>query len=554
MIQPSAGMSGARRAIGSVMPARTLCLLVVAACAIAARPVSAQTALAGDTIEIHRAAGPITIDGDLSDPGWHDAVRIDRWYETQPGDNTPPPVRNIGYLAYDDHAFYAAFEFEDPNPSTMRAPYADRDNIGNGTNDYGGVLLDPRNTGSTGAFFVVTPRNVQYDSITDDASGENASPDFFWDSATKIGPHGWTLEIRIPFSSLRYRHIDPQTWRILLYRNYPRDHHYQFFSAKLPRDGNCLVCRANVLTGLERLPSGGHLVVAPYGSASDAAVRGDGPGDPIAAKPVDWRAGVDVKYLPNADNAIDATVKPDFSQVEADTAQIATNQRFALFYAEKRPFFLEGADLLATPIQAVYTRTIAAPDAGVRATGKAAGLRYTVLVADDSGGGSAVLPGATHSSLAPVDFGSTVTIARVKRDIGLSFVGALVTDREARGSNGHNRVAGPDFQWRPTGSDSFSGQWLASTSRTPNRPDLAAEWTGETLNGHATTVQWSHDTKHLDWYAAYHDASDGFRADVGFVPQVGFRDVTLQPGWTVHPTGAVSRVRTFIVLDRTTDT
>src|SRR5262249_44250255 len=144
------------------------------------------------------------------------------------------------------------------------------------------------------------------------------------------------------------------------------------------------------------------------------------------------RVGLDVKYLPNADNAVDLTIKPDFSQVESDTAQIATNQRFALFYPERRPFFLEGLDLFATPFQAVYTRTITAPTAGGRLTGKAAGTRYTVLVADDSGGGSAVLPGPASSSLASVDFGSTVFVARAKRDLGLSFVSVLATDREHR--------------------------------------------------------------------------------------------------------------------------
>ena len=106
-----------------------------------------------------------------------------------------------------------------------------------------------------------------------------------------------------------------------------------------------------------------------------------------------------MKYLPNADNAVDLTVKPDFSQVESDTAQIATNQRFALFYPEKRPFFLEGIDMFATPLQAVYTRTITAPIAGGRVTGKAAGIRYTVLVADDDGGGSAILPGPNGSNV-----------------------------------------------------------------------------------------------------------------------------------------------------------
>src|SRR5215831_19256976 len=242
-----------------------------------AQPVAAQPALAGATIQIAKATSHITIDGDLSDEAWQHATKVDKWYETQPGDNTEPKVKNVGYLTFDERFLYAAFEFEDPNPSAIRAPFADRDNIGNGYNDYGGILLDARATGTTGVFFVVTPRNIQYDSITDDSSGEDSSPDFFWDSATRISAHGWTLEMRIPFSSIRYRNVDPQTWRIMLYRNYPRDFHYQFFSMRIPRDSNCFVCRANVLTGLEKLPGGGHLVAAPYAAASSVA---EAPGPP----------------------------------------------------------------------------------------------------------------------------------------------------------------------------------------------------------------------------------------------------------------------------------
>ena len=135
----------------------------------------AQSAMAGDEIHITRATGPIIIDGDLSDAAWRTAVRVDKWYEKQPGDNTEPKVKNVGFLTFDDRYLYAAFEFDDPNPAAIRAPFADRDNINGNANDYAGILLDARNTGSNAAFFLVTPRNTQYDAITDDSSGEESS-------------------------------------------------------------------------------------------------------------------------------------------------------------------------------------------------------------------------------------------------------------------------------------------------------------------------------------------------------------------------------------------
>jgi hypothetical protein len=158
------------------------------------------------------------------------------------------------------------------------------------------------------------------------------------------------------------------------------------------------------------------------------------------------------------------------------------------------------------------------------------------------------------SSIAPVDFGSTVFIGRAKRDIGLSFVSVLATDREHYDGQGHNRVVGPDFQFRRGQADVFSGQWLFSDTVTPNHPELTSEWNGQSLTGHATQAQWSHGTKHLDWYTQYRDATSGFRADTGFVPQVGFREIYVGPGWTVRPKNFVlSRIRTFLNLDRQTD-
>ncbi|HEY3885820.1 MAG TPA: DUF5916 domain-containing protein, partial [Vicinamibacterales bacterium] len=498
-------------------------------------------------IHISRASGPIKIDGDLSDAAWRTATRVDTWYEIQPGDNTEPPVKSVGYLTYDARFFYAAFDFEDPDPSGIRAPLRDRDDINGNSMDFGGLFIDSLDTGRTAAEFFATPSNVQYDAVTDDASGENSSPDFFWDSATKRTSHGWTLEMRIPFSTLRYRQRDPQRWGIILFRNYPRQFRHQIVSTTFPRGGNCTVCRSNPLTGLQDLPSGGHIVAAPYVSGSDTATpQGGTLGAPLSSGSPQGRVGIDVKYSPNADTAIDATVKPDFSQIESDTAQISANERFALFYPEKRPFFLEGVDLFQTPIQAVYTRTITDPLWGGRVTGRDGGVRYTALVAEDAGGGSAVLPGSNGSSSAPQDFSSTVFVGRAKKELGRSFVGALMTDREAADVAAHNRLAGPDFEWRPNSADVVTGQWLLSDSRTPNRPDLAEEWDGRTMTGSALQTGWTHSTRHLDWASSYSDLSGGFRADTGFVPQVGYRQVMGSTGWSVHPTGIVSSERTFV--------
>ena len=498
----------------------------------------------GPTIAIHRASGPITVDGDISDAGWQNAARIDQWWETNPGDNVTPKVKSTGWLTYDDRFFYAAFEFEDSDPSRISRQYGDHDSISGNTDDYAGVIIDARNDGKTAILFLATPRGTQYDAVSDDTTGnEDSSPDFYWDSAAKITPKGWTLELRIPFSSLRYKKADPQTWGIILYRNWPRDRRYQMFSAKLPRGLNCFICNYNVLTGLEGLPAGGNLVVAPYVTAKEEGEVRNGLGSSFVNRPASGDGGVDLKWTPNADTAVDATINPDFSQIESDVAAITANERFAIFFPEKRPFFLEGIELFSTPIQAVYTRTITAPRWGLRSTGKFGQNAYTFLVADDRGGGSIILPSALGSDFADQDFGSRVAIGRMRHDWGKSFASVLFTDRENEGG-GHNRVIGPDFQWRNS-HDTITGQLLLSDSSTPNRTDLASEWDGRKLQSHAGDLWWSHSSKTWDFFSEYKDFGDEFRADNGFVPQVGYRSNFGEVGRTFRPKGFFSRVRVY---------
>ena len=531
-----------------------LVLLVVLALAVglaAAAEPDAQPETA-PPIRIARATGPIVIDGDPSEPAWADAAPIERWWETNPGDNVEPEVRNVGRLAYDEKYLYAAFEFDDAMPSKIRAPYADRDNV-DSTTDYGGIILDPDNDRKTAILFLANPRGIQYDSINSDTNGnEDNAPDWFWDSAAKINEHGWTLEIRIPFSSLRYPKGNPQTWGVMLYRNWPRDRRYQMFTTRLPRESSCFICNEQSLEGLSDLPAGGNWVIAPYAVATQQSTPRGALGTDLVNPAPTYDAGLDTKWTPNAGTTVDLTANPDFSQIETDVPQITTNERFALFIPEKRPFFLEGVDLLSTPIQAVYTRTITDPKWGARATGKIGNTAYTALVTKDDGGGSVIIPGPDGSDFADQDFHSTVAIGRVRHDLGQSFVSGLFTDREISGG-GHNRVIGPDFQWRPKAGEVVTGQILYSDTRTPDL-GLVAEWDGRRMRSHAADIWYQHNDGHWDAFAEYRDFGDGFRADDGFVPQAGFRESFVEGGWSRHPTkGFVSRQRIFVQGDYVED-
>ncbi len=389
-------------------------------------------------IHITRANGTITIDGDLSDEGWRTATRIEKWYEVNPGDNVEPKVKNVGYLTYDDRFFYAAFEFEDPNPKEMRAPVR-------GSRQHRQRLQRLRRH---------HPRRRQHRPDCDVLRRHAAEHPVRRDHRRCVG-RGFVARLLLGIGHEDHRtnggrsksgcrsrrsatgHADPQTWGILLYRNYPARFGTTSSSPRtLPRGGNCFICRANTLVGLERLPSRR----APRRRAVRERERGrrSPTRRPRHAARCATRSSrtsaLDVKFTPNADNAVDLTVKPDFSQVESDTAQISANERFALFFPEKRPFFLEGVDLLsdADPGGLHADDHGAARGAGAL-TGKAGGIRYTALVADDDGGGS-------------VDSAGTERIDRSRRRISAStvFVGrakrehrpvvrrrASITDRES---------------------------------------------------------------------------------------------------------------------------
>lgn len=527
-------------------------LLVGAAVAMAARA-HAEVPSAVPLIAIHRSSGAIVVDGSLADPGWRDAARIDHFYETSPGNNVEPKVKTVAFLTYDDKYFYIGVRCEDPEPRKIRAPFVERDSV-IGTDDNIAIFLDTRNDKRTAIELRVNPRGIQGDAIYNDANGnEDFSPDYFYDTAAEIDAGGWSAEFRIPFSSLRYAHADPQTWNILVWRNYPREFRYFLQSAPIPRDSNCYICHMHPIIGLAGLPAAGHAVVAPYVTAAQDAFPEAGPGSRLATESVRSREGVDVKWTPAATNAVDLTVNPDFSQVESDVPQITVNQRFAVFYPEKRPFFLEGFDLFDTPLQVAYTRTITSPRWGVRTTGRVGNSAYTLLVTDDRGGGLTILPGPLGSGFAPQDFKSLSTIARVRHDIGSSYVGAVVTDREISGG-GHNRVIGPDFQWRPNQGNAVTGELLYSQTVDPNRPDLSPAFTGERKSSFAATINWNHQSRKLDSFVEAKEVGDKFRADLGFIPQAGYREVDGQLALRFYPQkGLLNFVRPYFAVDRQTD-
>lgn len=484
-------------------------------------------------VDIARIDGTITVDGDPAEAAWQDARRIDGFVEYFTADNVAPPAKTIGMLAYDDDAVYVAFVADDPNPTAIRAPLVDRDKVF-GDQDYVAILIDTLNDRRAGVAFRVNPRGVQTDSVVNDSNGEeDFSPDFFYEAVARRTERGWSAEMRIPLASLRYPPADPQTWGVIMMRNYPRDFRYVMSNTPIPKNSGCFLCHASEVAGLEGLPAGSHFTIAPYATAQSRIGSGQ-----------ESDVGLDMKWNPSARLTLDGTLNPDFSQIEADVPQIDVNNRFALSYPEKRTFFLEGVDLLSTPIAATYTRSITSPAWGMRATGHAGASAYTFLVAEDRGGGTIVLPGPQGSEFVSQDFRSRVALGRIRRSFGDSFGAFMVSARENEGG-GHNRLIGPDFMWRRSARDRVSGQLLLSSTENPDRPDLSAQFRGQSFDGHAYRFIFERDSKRYDVWAGASAYSPGFRADNGFVVQNGLRRAGLWTGQRFYPKGFFSYLRPY---------
>lgn len=502
----------------------------------------ASTTFASTTATIHKLEGSIVLDGDLADSGWASATKIDTFLEHARGDNVAPPVTTVAYVTYDERNLYVAFRCDDPKASSIRAPFVDRDQVLN-DQDYVQIVIDAQNDQRSAFMFKVNPRGVQADSVYNDASQlEDPAPDFSFDAAARITATGWVAEIRIPMSSLRYADKDPQEWGVIFERNYPRDFRYLMASSKIPKGSNCYLCHEMTLAGFTGLPLGGHLTLAPY---TTAARNEQLVGTPLAAESLNGNAGLDMKWSASRALTIDATVNPDFSQIESDVPQVSVNSRFALSFPEKRSFFLEGVDLFSTPLKAVYTRSISSAAWGIRATGKTDTVAYTLLAAEDRGGGSVVIPGRYGSSAVPQDFRSLALIGRVRKSIGDSFAAFLVSDREVSGG-GYNRVVGPDFMWKMTTADKLTGQYLVSSTENPDRPALSPLFDGSGATGHAARLVYTRDTDHYDVFSHLIDYSPHFRTDNGFIPWADLRGTFFELGGHIYPKrGPVSYWRPF---------
>jgi hypothetical protein len=288
------------------------------------------------------AAGlePPDLDGRLDDPVWAQAQPLTDFIQRDPNPGQPSAFRTVGKVAFDDEAIYVAIEAFDPEPDKIVGRLARRDDMP--SSDILAFMLDSDRDRRTGYMFMVNPREVEADAIVANNQDDDFRWDAVWDVEAEVTDQGWVAEFRVPLSMLRFSE-GQDAWGLQVGRIVQRIDETSFWSPFPPQDPG-VVTHFGELTGVARLDSPRRLEILPYTLAQVDRGPGD-PADPFFESS-DWKlsGGLDLKYGLTSNLTLDATINPDFGQVEADPSQVNLSA-FETFFEERRPFFIEGADI-----------------------------------------------------------------------------------------------------------------------------------------------------------------------------------------------------------------
>ena len=402
-------------------------------------------------VAIPRVDTTVTVDGRLDEAVWSRAARLTGFSQYQPVDGRPAEEPTEVLVWYGPDAIHFGIKASEIHGDVVRATHANRDGIG--SEDQVQILLDTDNGRNLAFLFGVNPLGVQQDGTRSAQFGGGAggasatgggfqninplegsvdlNPDYFFESRGRLVPGGYEVEVRIPFKSLRYQDGDVQTWGIHILRRIQHSGFQDTWAPAVRATANFLA-QSGTLEGLHDMHRGLVLEATPTFTAKVNGAPG-----PTGSQEYTSRGdfGGDARWGLRQNLTLNATINPDFSQVEADIGQVLLNQRFALFYPEKRPFFLEGLELFDTPNQLIYTRRIVDPTGGLKLAGKISGVNVASMLVQDDPSNS--WNGGSH----PL-FG----VARLRKDLGRNYtLGSVLTTRED--GNDFSRLGGLDFRF-----------------------------------------------------------------------------------------------------------
>ncbi len=448
-------------------------------------------------------------------------AKADAFLQLEPKDGAAPVNRTEVYLGYDQQNLYAVWVAFAREPGTLRAQMSRRDSV-EFEQDVVALYLDTFNDRLRAYNFLANPQGVQTDAIWTDPYDRDPSFDTVWHAEGQRNGKGYVVLMTIPFKSLRFPPGSQQTWGLLLQRWAPHDGENSFWPP-LSTQVQGRLSRTARLEGLDGISSGRSMQIMPYGVFR--AFRELDTRDPALATFDSRRAqvdgGVDAKFVLKDSLVLDVTLNPDFSQVESDQPQTTVNQRFEVFFPEKRPFFLENAGFFRTPINLLFTRRIADPQFGLRATGKIGHTAIGALLVDDQSPGRIVSENDANAGERAY-FG----VLRVSHEFReQSSIGFIATDRELRPNSGStcgelrcqavsNRVGGVD------GNIKINDNWRTSFQAVTSSTDSLD---GTHLAGQSYLARLEHEGRHWIYNVEYHDTGRGFRTLPGFFRRTDYR-------------------------------
>ncbi|MBX7172792.1 MAG: carbohydrate binding family 9 domain-containing protein [Pyrinomonadaceae bacterium] len=457
------------------------------------------------------------IDGKLDDEVWKEAVVFKDLIQTQPGDNIPASRSTEVYLGYDERNLYVAFKCLDEKDK-IRATVTLRDNVF--SEDNVRIWLDTYNDKRHAYILAFNPLGIQQDGIYTEGQGPDFSPDILMESKGSIEDWGWSVEVKIPFKSLRYTAGKGKFWGVNVARNISRlDNEFDSW-VPLPRGVQGFINQFGTMKGLDEIKTERTLQIIPTMTFKETGKRISQ--NKFSNPPITPDFGFTAKYSITPNVTLDAAYNPDFADTEADAPVVQANQRFPIFFAEKRPFFLEGVDIFQTPIQAVYTRKVENPDVALKLTGKVGKNSFGVFGAVD------------EPLFNPYAKKAYIGVARFKRDFGKeSNIGFLATSYNY--PNKHNQLAGFDGRWKINKSSEFNAQILGTTSKNyfynPNK-DTDEYRVG---NGISYSYSYSYEGKNHIWGFSGDGTTKDYRADVGFFGQTNTMNNSVYVGANSDP-------------------
>lgn len=486
----------------------------------------------------------IKIDGVLDEPVWEKCETASDFVEIEPGDNTAATVKTEVKMTYDENYLYVAFICYDDKISKLRANLTDRDKMY--SDDYVGILLDTYNDHKQAYEIFVNPFGIQGDGMWT-KQGEEMNFDMLYDSEAKIYKDKWIVELAIPFKSIRFPEKDDQEWGVHIIRTRPRQSRTQMSWAKVSRDNSEFLSQAGVLKGFHKLKKGKQLELLPFVLGSQYSYRDD-PSDPdskMINQKIKGDIGIGIKYGFSSNLTGEISFNPDFSQVESDAGQISVNSSSAIFYPEKRPFFLDGSNIFNSYVKVVYTRMLNNPLYTAKLIGKIDDIDVGYLMGYDQNT-PYIVPNKFGSDFILTDLKSFGNVLRLKKSLkGDSHLGLIATDRET--GDAYNRVLGFDgslklgekyyFNWEALGyfTKELNDTALYTNTTPINDKGNDAGFNGESFKGFGGLFSFVRSSRHWNGELYVSLAPPEARRELGYMSYNDFKELGTWQSYIIYP-------------------